>query len=179
MTWIKSHNFTSSLIYGGKIPSRQNTRQAHLRVRLETYLCNLLVDRRLLYLKWKLSMSPINWCMGLILLQGFIQKQTKMFRVSADPSWIPKYDRKIPISWTIVLIFISAGSLECLLSDEVWKHTQLKETAKWQAERRRHLLFSPHSSIVLLSEVQLGSANNPTTLFILVCHSVTPWSRSG
>ena len=37
-----------------------------------------------------------------------------------DLSGTPKYDHKIPISWTIVLIFISAGSLGCPLSDEVW-----------------------------------------------------------
>ena len=144
------------------------------------YLCNLLVDSRLLYLKWKLSMSPINWCMGLILLQGFIQKQTKMFRVSADTSWIPKYDRKIPISWTIVLIFISAGSLECLLSDEVWKHTQLKETAKWPAEgwdtSRFHLTQALFCLLFCTPTLIWGLH---TSLLILACQSVTSWSTWG
>ena len=75
------------------------------------------------------------------------------------------------------LIFISASSPECPLPDVVWKHTQLIETV----ERLRHLLFSHPSSIVLHtvlhSDVLLESLQ--ASLFILVCHSETPFSRCG
>ena len=46
-------------------------------------------------------------------LQSDRQNKRGLF---ADPSWTPKYDHKIPISWTMVLIFVSAGSPECPLS---------------------------------------------------------------
>ena len=49
----------------------------------------------------------------------------------ATPQKYSNYDHKIPISWTMVLIFILAGSPECPLSNEVWYYTQHKETVKW------------------------------------------------
>ena len=49
-------------------------------------------------------------------LQSDSQKKEDQF---LDPSWTPKYDHKIPISWTMLLIFISVDSPECPLSDEV------------------------------------------------------------
>ena len=104
------------------------------------------------------------------------ERQAKWKGMFADPRWIPKYDHKIPISWVTVLICISAGSPECPLSYEVWWHALLKETTKWQAERLRHLLFSPHSSIVLLSvlhsEVHLGSAYMPPHFGLSLCNAL-------
>ena len=49
-------------------------------------------------------------------LQSDKQNKRGLF---ADPSWTPKYDHKIPISWTMILIFISVGRPECPLSYEV------------------------------------------------------------
>ena len=46
-------------------------------------------------------------------LQSDRQNKRGLF---ADPSWTPKYDHKIPISWTRVLIFILACSPECPFS---------------------------------------------------------------
>ena len=73
----------------------------------------------------------------------------------------------------MVLIFTSAGSSECPLSDEVWKHAQFKETAKWQAERLGHSLFWHQFQIALLtvlhSEVQLGSAGMPPHFGLSLC----------
>ena len=46
--------------------------------------------------------------------------QAKQRGQFADPRRTPKYGHKIPISWTMVLIFTSTGSPECPLSDEVW-----------------------------------------------------------
>ena len=67
-----------------------------------------------------------------------------------DPRWTPKYDHKIPISWIIPMILISAGSPESPLSDEVWKHTQLKEQAKWQAEGWGTSSFHPTQALFCL-----------------------------
>ena len=80
----------------------------------------------------------------------------------------------------MVLIFISAGSPESSLSDEVWKHTQLQVTARWQAESWDTSCFHPNQALFcLVLFTLLFTWGLHTLLFILVCHSVTPWSRWG
>ena len=80
----------------------------------------------------------------------------------------------------MVLIFISAGSPESSLSDEVWKHTQLQVTARWQAESWDTSCFHSNQALFCLVLFTLSFTwGLHTLLFILVCHSVTPWSRWG
>ena len=67
--------------------------------------------------------------------------QVKQSSLIGRPRRVPKYDHKIPISWVTVLIFISAGSPEYPLSNEVWWPAQLQRTAKWQAENLENSHF--------------------------------------
>ena len=75
----------------------------------------------------------------------------------------------------MALIFISAGSPECSLSDEVWKHTQLKETAKWQAGGLGHSLLHIKSGLFcLLLCTVMFSWGLQAPLLILVCQLCNP-----
>ena len=56
---------------------------------------------------------------SLISFKGLQSDRPKYLASLVDPSQTPKYNHKIPISWTMVLIFISAGSPVCPLSNEV------------------------------------------------------------
>ena len=67
--------------------------------------------------------------------------QVKQSSLIGRPRRVPKYDHKIPISWVTVLIFISAGSPEYPLSNEVWWPAQLQRAAKWQAENLENSHF--------------------------------------
>ena len=68
----------------------------------------------------KVMYVPFHLVYGsLIFFKGLQSDRPKCRASLVDPSQTPKYDHKIPISWTLVLIFISAGSPECPLSDEV------------------------------------------------------------
>ena len=56
---------------------------------------------------------------NLICYQRLLSDRPKGRGMLAEVSQTPKYDHKIPISWTIGQIFISVDSPECSLSDEV------------------------------------------------------------
>ena len=45
-----------------------------------------------------------------IYLKGLQSERPICLASFVDPRWTPKYDHKIPISWTMGLIVISAGS---------------------------------------------------------------------
>ena len=100
------------------------------------------------------------------MLQEVAEWQPKMFDICGKPQSIPKYDHKIPISWSIVLIFGSACSLDSPLSNEIWQPSQFQETAKWQPERLQQLLFSYHSSTVVPSSLK----NMPLKLSMSLSH---------
>ena len=56
---------------------------------------------------------------SLICVKGLQSDRSKYLSFIGRPQRVPKYDHKIPISWIRVLIFISAGSPESPLSNEV------------------------------------------------------------
>ena len=70
---------------------------------------------------WEQRVYPLSSEVWLLdMWQRVTEWQAKIVSFIGRPQKCSKYDHEIPISWTIVLIFKSAGSLGCPLSDEVW-----------------------------------------------------------
>ena len=133
-----------------------------------------------LCLIWKLLMSPFIFCMvPWPATRGCRVTDQNFWRVCVESSQTPKHIWIIPISWTTDRIFISVGSPECPLSDAVWKHTQLQETAKWQAESWDTSCFHPTQALFCLLPCTVRSSwGLHPSLLILGSHSVNPWSIS-